>query len=172
MGSGFKGWVYWHFFTVTVNYNSSHIDLLLSDVCLANALWGISDRLICTNDLPFITATRSEYKLIVLCSSVLSVAAEKFRTIPLLFCFVVTGIMCLATCYMATTGSLLVVIAGTWFPSRCSAMDVYSGSTIPAFSRHVTISIRRVIIDLGHYLRPVGHNAKRQGSNFVLRNSQ
>jgi hypothetical protein len=33
MGSGFDDWVYWHFFTITVNYNSSHIEFLL------NAVW-------------------------------------------------------------------------------------------------------------------------------------
>jgi hypothetical protein len=50
LGSGFDDWVYWHFFTIRVNYNSSHIELPLNDVCLANlyeeslaALW-ISDR--------------------------------------------------------------------------------------------------------------------------------
>jgi hypothetical protein len=31
------------------------------------------------------------------------------------------------------------VVAGTCLPSRCLAMNVYSGSTIPAFRRHVTI---------------------------------
>jgi hypothetical protein len=36
MGSGFDDWVYWHFFTITVSYNSSHLELLLNDVCLAN----------------------------------------------------------------------------------------------------------------------------------------
>jgi hypothetical protein len=42
---------------------------------------------------------------------------------------------CLATCYIATTRSLLYVITGTWFPNRFSAMDVCFDSTIPAFSR-------------------------------------
>jgi hypothetical protein len=32
MGSGFNDWSYWHFFTITVNYNSSHIDLLLTNI--------------------------------------------------------------------------------------------------------------------------------------------
>jgi hypothetical protein len=36
MGSGFDGWVHWYFFTITVNYNSSHIELLLNNVCLTN----------------------------------------------------------------------------------------------------------------------------------------
>jgi hypothetical protein len=35
MGSGFDDWVYWHFFTIIVNYNSSHIELL-NNVCLTN----------------------------------------------------------------------------------------------------------------------------------------
>jgi hypothetical protein len=35
-GSGFDDWVYWHAFTITVDYNSWHIELLLHDVCLTN----------------------------------------------------------------------------------------------------------------------------------------
>jgi hypothetical protein len=35
MGSGFDDWVYLHFVTITVNYNSSHIELL-NEVCLTN----------------------------------------------------------------------------------------------------------------------------------------
>jgi hypothetical protein len=38
MGSGSDVWVYWHLFTITANYNSKHIELLLSDVCLKNLL--------------------------------------------------------------------------------------------------------------------------------------
>jgi hypothetical protein len=36
MGSGFDDCVYWHFFTATVNYNSSHIELLPNDPCVTN----------------------------------------------------------------------------------------------------------------------------------------
>jgi hypothetical protein len=36
MGSGFDDWIYWLFFTVTVNSNSSHTERLLNDVCLTN----------------------------------------------------------------------------------------------------------------------------------------
>jgi hypothetical protein len=36
MDSGFDDWVYWHFFTITVDYDSSDIELLLNDVCLTN----------------------------------------------------------------------------------------------------------------------------------------
>jgi hypothetical protein len=42
MGSGFDDWVYWHLFTITVNYNSPHIELLLNDVCLMSAILRIS----------------------------------------------------------------------------------------------------------------------------------
>jgi hypothetical protein len=35
MGSGIDDWIYGHFFTIRVNDNSSHIELL-NDVCLAN----------------------------------------------------------------------------------------------------------------------------------------
>jgi hypothetical protein len=38
-GSGFYDWVYWHFFTITTNYNSSHIEVLQNyDFSLTNAL--------------------------------------------------------------------------------------------------------------------------------------
>jgi hypothetical protein len=36
MGSGFDDRIYWYFFTITVIYNSSHIELLLNDVCPTN----------------------------------------------------------------------------------------------------------------------------------------
>jgi hypothetical protein len=36
MGSGFDDWIYWHFFTIAVNYNSWHIELLLNNGCLTN----------------------------------------------------------------------------------------------------------------------------------------
>jgi hypothetical protein len=38
MGSGFDDWGYWHFFTIRVNCNSSHIELLL------DAVWRTSMR--------------------------------------------------------------------------------------------------------------------------------
>jgi hypothetical protein len=33
MGSRFDDWVYWHFFTITVEYNSSHVELFLDGAC-------------------------------------------------------------------------------------------------------------------------------------------
>jgi hypothetical protein len=51
---------------------------------------------------------------------------------------VVTGI-CFATCYRAKTRLLPLVAAGKSFPSRCSAMDVRSAFTIPAFRRCLPI---------------------------------
>jgi hypothetical protein len=110
MGSGLGDWIYWHFLTITVNYNSSQIELLLnalrllSDECRMENLWLLK----CTNQLPFITSTRPKYK-------------SPCRTIncPLLFCFVVTGMPL-----------LIFIAAETWFPSRCSATGVRSGSII------------------------------------------
>jgi hypothetical protein len=32
MGSGSHDWIYWHFYTITVIYNSSHVELLLNAV--------------------------------------------------------------------------------------------------------------------------------------------
>jgi hypothetical protein len=36
MASGYDDWVYWHFFTITIYYNCSHIEFLLNDVCLTS----------------------------------------------------------------------------------------------------------------------------------------
>jgi hypothetical protein len=36
MGFGFDDCIYWHFFIIAVNYNSSHIELLLNGVCVTN----------------------------------------------------------------------------------------------------------------------------------------
>jgi hypothetical protein len=55
------------------------------------------------------------------------------QLIVLCYSVFVMGILCLATYYLATTRSLQFVVAGTWFPSCCSAMDVRSGSAIPDF---------------------------------------
>jgi hypothetical protein len=67
MGSGFDDWIYWHFFTITINSNSSHIHLLLNDVCLTNLyeesltnLGLTSTTLEFTNVLPFIIARQPE----------------------------------------------------------------------------------------------------------------
>jgi hypothetical protein len=49
------------------------------------------------------------------------------------------NISCWATCYLAVTHSVLFIVMGTWFPIHCSARDIFSGSTIPAISCHVTI---------------------------------
>jgi hypothetical protein len=108
MGCVFYDQVYWHFFTITINYNSSHIKLPMNDDCLTNL------GLICSwihKWTPFYNFHGA--RTAVLCYSV------------------VTGILCLVTCYVATTRLLLFIVAGTWFPSRCSATDIYSGSTIP-----------------------------------------
>jgi hypothetical protein len=35
-GSRFDDWVYWYFFTIAVNYNSSHIELLQNNICLCD----------------------------------------------------------------------------------------------------------------------------------------
>jgi hypothetical protein len=65
MGSEFDGWVYWHFFTIRVDYNSSHIELLFNDVCPTNlyeeslaTLALISTSLEFTYALSSISATR------------------------------------------------------------------------------------------------------------------
>jgi hypothetical protein len=36
MDSGLDEWIYWNFFTITVNYSSSHIELLLNECSMKN----------------------------------------------------------------------------------------------------------------------------------------
>jgi hypothetical protein len=63
MGSRFDDWVYWHFFTITLDHNSSHIELLLN-ICLTDlyeeSLMNLG--LISRSALPFITFTRPGWK--------------------------------------------------------------------------------------------------------------
>jgi hypothetical protein len=41
VGSTFDDWIYQHFFIITFNYNSSHIQLLVNDVWLTKSPGGI-----------------------------------------------------------------------------------------------------------------------------------
>jgi hypothetical protein len=66
MGSGFDDWVYWHFFTIAVNYDSSHMELLRNDVCLTNVS---EESLGFTNEHPFITAREPNRDHRLHCSS-------------------------------------------------------------------------------------------------------
>jgi hypothetical protein len=67
MGSGFDVWIYWHFFTITVNYKNSHIELLL------NAVWRTAKKnlanhgLICTLLWSLYCFWTKVAQLIVLC---------------------------------------------------------------------------------------------------------
>jgi hypothetical protein len=54
VGSGFGEWVYWHFFTITVDYNRSHTELLLNDVCLTDLSEESLARLSLTADWPLL----------------------------------------------------------------------------------------------------------------------
>jgi hypothetical protein len=72
MGSGFDDWVHWHIFTITVNYNSSHIELLLNDVCLTN----LYDESLATEmSWTELTSMPTEY-------------GSPSRTVPHLFCII------------------------------------------------------------------------------------
>jgi hypothetical protein len=68
---GFDDWVYWRFFIIAVNYNSSHIKLFWTTSALR-----ISHCLECTNRLPFLSLPRGQNishhveQLILLCYSV------------------------------------------------------------------------------------------------------
>jgi hypothetical protein len=58
-------WIYWPFFTITVNYNSSHIALLLNDVSLPNLCEESRNDLWLTRMnqwTPFYNCERTEYK--------------------------------------------------------------------------------------------------------------
>jgi hypothetical protein len=71
MGSGLDDWTYWHFFTITVNYNRSHIELLLHD-CLTNLY---EESLATGISWTEFTSMRTEYS-----------SPSRTVTFPLLFC--------------------------------------------------------------------------------------
>jgi hypothetical protein len=112
MGSGFDDYVYWHFFIITTNCNNSHIYLLL------NALWLLTE-------MPYEEFLPNEFSWTEL-TSVRTEYRSPSRTVnfPSVCCH---GNLFLATCYLATTRSLLFFAAGTCLQSRSSAMDVRSG---------------------------------------------
>jgi hypothetical protein len=142
MDSRFDDWIYWHFFAIKINYARSqsmtvydHDSLLFYcdewqpgitahtlnffwvnyDSCLTNA------HDLRMNSILHVTSMRPEYM-------------SPYRPVncpPVYY----HGNLCLATCYLATTRSLLFVAPGMWLPSRYSAINVRSGSTIPTFRR-------------------------------------
>jgi hypothetical protein len=130
MGSGFDNWVYWHFFTITVNYKSSHIELLLNDVCVTNALCRISDS--CLN------LSNSRINSLLYLPSSPNISHHVEQLIVFYYSVSSHGNLFFSNLPRGNDCSLLFVVAEIWFPRRCSAMDVCSGSTIPVFS-HVTI---------------------------------
>jgi hypothetical protein len=101
MDYGFDDWIYWHFFTITVDYNSSHIELLLNDVCLTNL-----------THLELISTTRIHES-----AAFYNFHAARMEDTTLnsssVVLLVVVGVLCLATCYLVTTPSLLYVVTGT-----------------------------------------------------------
>jgi hypothetical protein len=121
MGYELDDWIYWHFFTITVNYNSSHIELLLNDVCLTNLS---EESLKFTNELPFITATRTEYK-------------SPCRTLkcPLLFCVI--------RCSGNTSNSSPVCCHGNLLPGKDSFIAILCSGNV----------ISEPLLSNGHLLR-------------------
>jgi hypothetical protein len=86
-----------------------------------------------TDELPFITATRPGQKSP--CRTVNSLCYPVGCHGNLVFRNLLPG-----NDSFAAIRCNIIVAAETWLASRCSPMDVRSGSTIPAFSRHVTLS--------------------------------
>jgi hypothetical protein len=124
MDSGFDERIYWHFFTITVDYNSSHTELILNDVCLTNL-----------SEESLTAVWISDWSLLSRIHE--STAFYNFHTagIELIMSYSSSVLLC---CH----GNAFVNIrcrGNKYLPSRCLAMDVYSGSTIPAFSQHVTV---------------------------------
>jgi hypothetical protein len=62
MDSGFGELVYWLFFTITVDYNSSHLELFPNDVCLTN-LYEKSLTVVCISDWSLVSQILDPYCL-------------------------------------------------------------------------------------------------------------
>jgi hypothetical protein len=118
MGSGFDDWVYWHFFTITVNYKSSHIELL-NDVSLKN-LSLISHCFECTNELAFITAREP----------------NRGHRLQGFHCY---GNLVFSNLLPGSGGPIMCYLENIF--TEALANDVRSSSTVSAFYRYVTIYI-------------------------------
>jgi hypothetical protein len=127
MGSGFDEWVYWHFFTITVEYNSSHTELLLNTVCLTNLYEEF------LTNLGLISTATLEFT-----NALLSITAtwpgekSSYLTLPLFCCHenVFVNIRCcgnkclLSRCLARMTSSSYIIPAfRQCLPSRCLAND-------------------------------------------------
>jgi hypothetical protein len=155
MGSGLDDLIYWHFFTITINYNISQMmtvsDLLhslLDYKCLLFRWdWIGSDLRICH----FFYCNHLEWRLSFECQMTelswtkLTSRWPKYRSPPqtvfviLFSCF---HKMCLSNRCPAMDYFVSICCSGNvCLASRWLAMDFCSGSTIPAFGCHVTIFI-------------------------------
>jgi hypothetical protein len=104
MGSGVDDWIYWHFFTVTLTYDSSRIELSLTNLS-EESLTDLSLNL----RLPWLHEWTPFYNGH---AARIEITASEVSTMVLHEC-VVSEILCLATCYLATTRSLLFVVTET-----------------------------------------------------------
>jgi hypothetical protein len=128
MGSGFHEWTYWHIFTITTIYSSSKsmtaydsLHSLLDHECLLF----YCDKSLLTHwtALNDVCLTNHSYEWITTLLYLpggrnIGHHVEHLIVLPLS-----REYLCLATYHISTTRSLLFIAAGTWFPSRCSAMD-------------------------------------------------
>jgi hypothetical protein len=126
MGSGIDDWIYWHFFTITVNRHSSHIELLLNDVYLTNLY---EESLTALND-----ACLTNESLKSLHSSVYRLA--RIQGNPCKW-FVVTK-SCLPKLWLLCnrSSSVACLTSGIYLPKRCLAEVIFRHNVIlPATPR-------------------------------------
>jgi hypothetical protein len=97
IGSRFDDWVYWHFFRITVDYNSSHSELFLnvSEESLTNL------RLISTT--PLISLLLEFTKCTAFHNFHAAGIEITMLNVSSVVLLVVMGNLCLATCYLVTT---------------------------------------------------------------------
>jgi hypothetical protein len=123
MDSGSNDWVYWQILqlqTIVTTHTLNSFWMLMTPV------WLMLYEKSLPNDHSHIfflhNFVRTEYR-------------SPYPTVHFIACLFVVTETRVATCYLATTRSLLFVAAGTWYLNRCSAMDIRSGFTISAFKR-------------------------------------
>jgi hypothetical protein len=147
MGSGSDDWVYCHFFTITVIYNSSHIELLhdvtslqLQSVITAHTLnscmtsvWLISHRSL--TDLNFWIFLISRMSSLLYLPRGPNVSLHVEQLIP----SIVIGLSLFSGLLPSNDSFVAIRCSENGLPSRFSVMDLRSGSTFPAFSLRVTI---------------------------------
>jgi hypothetical protein len=137
MGSGFEDCVYYHFFTIIVNYNSSHIELHLNDVCLTNTTEESLTNLSLLSES--LNSQIDDYTAFYNCHATRTVITMSYSQLSSVILFHPLPRNTCQSRSKALIPPRVLVATKRAFNESLSNNELCSGSPIPAFRRHVKI---------------------------------